>query len=139
MPKVKETVEETVNPVEPTIPEVEVQKTEELSPNSTPPIEFRRNEYGLLSHVNYVFNEDGTVNWRKMIKPEFLAVNKEAFERRNQIPPTSIEGLEDKDLIMLLGGIKELAKIRGYNLVSHFPISVSDHYVAVRTMISWIP
>ncbi len=106
---------------------------------NTPPIQFKRNEFGLYEHVNYVFNEDGSVNWRKMVKPEFLVVNKDSFERRNQVPPSSTEGLEDKDLIILLGGIKELAKIRGYNSVTHYPLAITDTYVAVRSSINWIP
>jgi len=33
---------------------------------------YQRDEYGLLENVNYIFNGDGSVNWRSMIKPEFL-------------------------------------------------------------------
>lgn len=111
----------------------------ELIPKSAPPIEFKRNKLGLLNHVDHEFNEDGSVNWRKMIKPEFLVVNKEVFTRKGQIPPTSIEGLDDSELIILLGGIKDLAKLRGYTSVSHTPLYVSDKYVAISTRIEWIP
>ena len=39
----------------------------------TPNEKLKRNEDGLLSNppVDYVFNEDGSVNWRKMVRTEF--------------------------------------------------------------------
>ena len=36
------------------------------------PEKFRRNEHGLLESVDYVFNNDGSVNWRAMITSEQL-------------------------------------------------------------------
>ncbi len=38
---------------------------------------YKRNEFGLLEGVEYKFNEDGSVNWRAMIKPEHLYPNRE--------------------------------------------------------------
>ena len=48
-----------------------------------PPSVFKRNEYGLLEDesVNYEFNLDGTVNWRKMVKPEFLVANSDLCKK----------------------------------------------------------
>jgi len=73
-----------------------------------PPTIVKRNEYGLLEdkNINYIFNEDGSVNWRKMIKPEFLVAN------RDRTDETDISKLEDNELIILLGGLKDLANIR---------------------------
>jgi hypothetical protein len=78
---------------------------------------YKRNGHGLLENAEYIFNEDGSVNWRAMIKPEFLYPNKGWFEARNKAVPTSSEGLDDKQLLIMLGGIKELAKMRGYHNV----------------------
>lgn len=100
---------------------------------------WKRNEDGLLSFVNYERNADGSINWRKMIKPEFLVVNKQSFERRKQEVPKTIEGVDDKDLLILLGGIKDLARLRGYTAVQHQPIVTSPNYCSVRTTIHWIP
>ena len=36
------------------------------------PGKFQRNTFGLLGDVNYEFAEDGSVNWRSMIKDEHL-------------------------------------------------------------------
>ena len=38
---------------------------------------YKRNEHGLLENVDYTFKEDGSIDWRAMIKPEFLYPNKE--------------------------------------------------------------
>lgn len=104
-----------------------------------PPIKWERNEYGLLKHVDYVFNEDGSVNWRQMIKPEYLVINKKNFEKRGQKAPDSITDVEDKDLLILLGGIRNLAMIRGFDYVQHHPLCVQPGYAAIRTTIGWIP
>ena len=100
-----------------------------------------RNEYGLICDgaVNYVYNDDGTVNWRKMVKPEFLVPHKQVFERTSRPVPTSIEGLADKELLILLGGIKELAAIRGFASCSYQLTSPSSEYVAAVCRIEWIP
>ncbi len=39
-----------------------------------------RKANGLLSNVEYVFNEDGSINWRAMVKAEHLYPNKDWFE-----------------------------------------------------------
>src|ERR1700722_13316795 len=44
--------------------------TIELVKKNIPSIVRKRNEYGFLENVDYVFKEDGKVDWRKMIKPE---------------------------------------------------------------------
>lgn len=102
-----------------------------------PPITFKRNEYGLLENVNYVFNEDGRVNWRKMIKPEHLYVNKNKFESRGLPTPTSIEGVADEDLVIKLSGIKELAQLRGYSSVNHKVITSKENFASVVCEIVW--
>ena len=44
---------------------------------STPPKVIKRNEYGLMEGLDYVYQENGLVNWRKMIKPEYLVPNRQ--------------------------------------------------------------
>ncbi len=106
---------------------------------ATPPNIVKRNEYGLIESVNYVFNEGGFIDWRKMVKQEFLVANKQNFERRKQSVPENIENLDDKDLLILLGGIKELAQIRGFKSVNYDVKSPSPDYVVASCSITWIP
>lgn len=107
--------------------------------NNIPPFNWSRNEYGLLNHINYIFHEDGSVNWRAMIPLEYLVPNKQNFERRKQPVPKSIEGLEDRDLLLLLGGIKFLSAIYGFNKVDHEVIESREDFVCVKTTICTPP
>ena len=102
------------------------------------PEKYKRNEHGLLESVDYVFNNDGSVNWRAMISSEHLYPNKDWFERRKMPVPSSIEGLDDGQLLIKLSGIKELAKLRGFHNVTYDVSESSDSRVVVQCMISWI-
>ena len=51
------------------------------------PDAYKRNQHGLLENAEYVFNEDGSVDWRAMIKDEFLYPNKGWFDMRNMSTP----------------------------------------------------
>jgi len=99
-----------------------------------PPSVFKRNQYGLIEdkQISYQFNDDGTVNWRKMIKPEFLVAN------RDRTDETDISKLEDNELIILLGGLKDLANIRGYQSVTYKIHEASPEYVCASCTITWI-
>ena len=100
-----------------------------------PPNIITRNKYGLLenSNINYIYNEDGTINWRKMVKTEYLVPN------RQKTQETDVSKLEDKDLLILLGGIKELAQIRGYTTVEYKVVAATENYFATSCRIIWIP
>lgn len=92
-----------------------------------------RNEDGLIDGLTYSFNEDGSINWRKMVKPEFLVSN------RDRTSETDITKLEDKDLLILLGGIKDVAQKRGFTSVTYDVKSPSSDYVVATCAIDWIP
>ena len=100
-----------------------------------PPRIITRNKYGLLENknINYIYNEDGSINWRKMVKTEYLVPN------RQKTQETDVSKLEDKDLLILLGGIKELAQIRGYSKVEYKVVTASENYFATSCRITWMP
>jgi hypothetical protein len=95
----------------------------------------KRDANGLIvgSSVDYHFNKDGLIDWRKMVKTEHLVPN------RQKTSETDVSKLEDNQLIILLGGIKELAQIRGYTDVKYNIVSPSSDYVAATCSITWIP
>lgn len=101
-------------------------------------LKFKRNELGLLDSVTYKYNEDDTIDWRSIINPKYLYVNKENFLRRKETVPESIVGVRDSDLISTLGGLKELASLRGYTSVSYRPIVAGNDYAATTCRIEWI-
>jgi len=107
----------------------------EKNPHLTPQ---SRNAWGLIQGIDYKTNEDGSINWRAMVKPEHLFPNRGWFESRKQQMPTSIEGLADNQLLIKLSGIKELAKLRGYTSVKYDVIKCEASYVAIKCGITWI-
>ena len=110
-------------------------KSKEETSSIEPPKTFERNGSGLLqdSSVEYVFTDDGMIDWRKMVKTEYLVSN------RDRTSVTDVTKLQDRDLLILLGGIKELAQIRGYKNVSYTVTSPSSDYVVAVCTITWIP
>lgn len=107
--------------------------------NCVPPFALERNEHGLLTRVNYEFDESGFINYRKLIPDEFLVPNRQFFQKRNQEVPKTIEGLEDNQILVLLAGWKWLAKIRGYNRIDHEVIETKPESIVIKTSICWIP
>lgn len=99
------------------------------------PKKVTRNKDGLISgaSVDYIFTEDGQIDWRKMVKTEFLVPNRQRTSERD------VTKLKDSELIILLGGIKELAQIRGYTNVHYDVVSPSPDYVVATCSIDWIP
>ena len=93
-----------------------------------------RDENGLLSDTDYIFTDEGLIDWRKMIKPEYLVANKDSSKG-----VTDVTKLKDWQLIILLGGIKELAQIRGYTNVTYDVVSPSSDYVVATCNITWRP
>lgn len=100
----------------------------------------QRDEYGLLNNTEYSFNSDGTINWRNMIQKEYLVPNRDFFKNKNiNLKELEVSLLPDNQLLILLGGIKELAQIRGFNRVEYDVIDAGPEYVAVKCTIHWIP
>lgn len=98
-----------------------------------------RDENGLLRSVIYSFNDDGSVNWRAMIGSEHLYPNKDWFESRNKAVPTSVDDLEDHQLLIKLSGIKELAKLRGISNVRYEVVEATSERAVVLCSVDFIP
>jgi|GEM_PF-676941 len=115
--------------------DIQIENTATPMLQVTPPKLVTRNNYGLIEDqtLNYVFNDDGTINWRKMVKVEHLVPN------RQKTQETDVSKLQDKDLLILLGGIKELAQIRGYTSVEYKVVAASENYFATSCRITWLP
>ena len=86
-----------------------------------------------MEGLDYIYQENGLVDWRKMIKPEYLVPN------RQRTQETDVSQLKDRDLIILLGGIKALAQIRGYKDVRYDIKFASIEYAAASCTIKWTP
>lgn len=93
---------------------------------------------GLINNKEYKFTSDGFVDWRAMIDPQFLYPNKDFFEIRKLSLPSSIEGLDDKQLLIMLSGIKELARLRGFKSVRYSLNHIASNYVVATCSIEWV-
>ena len=73
-----------------------------------------RDTNGLLvdKKVNYIFEENGMIDWRKMINTDHLYANPS-----KKLSETDVTKLKDTEFCILLSGLKELAQIRGYSKV----------------------
>ena len=106
----------------------------------------KRNEHGLYDHINYVYREDGLgIDWKKMLKPEHLAFNAQYESKIKQIykvddlSQLDKSTVEDKYLVILLSGIKYLARLRGYLNVDNVITHTSDQKATANCSIVWTP
>ena len=106
--------------------------------NSVGPSSFIRDENGLLNNIQYTFSEDGSVDWRSMIKDEHLFPNRSWFDLRKKDLPKSINGLADHQLLIKLSGIKELARLRGFSSVHYDFVQCQIDHVAVTCSIEFM-
>ena len=104
--------------------------------NSFGPESYQRDDNGLLKNIQYIFNKDGSIDWRKMVNDEHLFPNAQAF---NGAPPSSIEGIPDNKLLIKLAGIKELARLRGFSDISYEVVKCELDHVAVICRMIFIP
>lgn len=114
-------------------------KEEEAQEDAVKEILFSRDHNGLLTGKSYEFTEDGLVNWRKMINFKYLVPNLSKFPSGTENKDLNIQDLDDSQLLILLGGIKELANIRGYSKVEYKVFNCTQNHVAVSCKITWLP
>lgn len=112
-------------------------KKSEIQPSGLKAI--KRNSFGLIEGMEYQFDNIGLVDWRKMVKPEFLVPNSLNFTKKGLEIPKSIEGLDDENLLITLAGVKQLAFLRGYKNVTYSCFAAAPDYVALKCSILWIP
>jgi len=106
--------------------------------NSTGPSSFIRDDNGLLKNIQYQFSDDGSVDWRSMIKDEHLFPNRSWFDLRKKDCPRSIEGLSDHQLLIKLSGIKELARLRGFKSITYDFVKCDIDHVAVTCSMEFL-
>ena len=107
-----------------------------------------RREDGLLSNINYKFDQYGFVDWKDMIPNDEVSLNREAFLKKST--PIDVDSLKQEEIeelklkasdhekVIKIGGYKHLAFIRGYSSVETKVDYYGDKCVAVCT-ITWVP
>lgn len=90
-----------------------------------------RNEQGLIDGITYHPNADKTINWELMIPNEFIVAKDEA----NKAKP--VGELKPNEKLILLGGFKYLAKLRGFRAVEYQTIFASETKVCLACTINF--
>lgn len=104
-----------------------------------PPHKNLRDTNGLIeTGVNYIFRSDGSVDWAKMVPENHVYINEGYFTSRDLELPASLEGLDDQQKIIKHTGLRELARIRGYNSVN-FNYERINGACICKCSISWLP
>lgn len=118
--------------------------TEVSPPVSNIPTKVRSlNKYGLVEGVGYIFNEDGKVDWKKMIPRKYLVINRQKEEEIQKelgkpIEEVSIEEIDEKNLLVLLAGFRYLANLRGFSELTYDRPSIGPNgEVSVACTIIW--
>lgn len=98
---------------------------------------FSRDSRGLLTSVEYKYKNDGSVDWRAMIRPEHLVIQKDKKDKVEQqygkkVEELDLSTIEDKYILLLLSGIKEILRIRGFKHVQQH-VDFVNHEKAVVT------
>ena len=99
-------------------------------------VRVKRDEDGLITEpkVEYSFDANGFIDWRKMLNDEWL------YPNPTKHPASAdVSKLKDSDLCVLLQGYKELAQVRGYTDVTYDVTSPSADYVIATCTITWKP
>jgi hypothetical protein len=100
---------------------------------------FKRNSDGLVQGLDYKFDDQGLIDWRAMLDNKWLYPNPSSVDKGFCKRNTPVSDLQDKDLCIMLGGLKELAQWRGFANVNYTIVSASPEYVAMSCEIDWIP
>lgn len=105
------------------------------------------NAVGLRNGVNYSFTEEGLVDWKEMIPDEFIVISKSYLDE-HQIDPSEVSEEEmaelksavpERDLVILLGGFKYLARLRGFLDCSYETLDSRDGYYATKCKVIFRP
>jgi hypothetical protein len=119
------------------IQEKEIESSNYVSP---------RDVNGFLKTVTLPLKENGLINWRKIISKEHLALNRYNLAGRG----VSIESMSqdeisklidespEEDLVIKLGGFRELAAIRGFEEIDSKIEGFNQDGVSIKVTIKWI-
>lgn len=113
--------------------ETEEPKVEEIFPKEPNP------QTGLIfDSSRYVIDEDGLIDWKAMIPTKYLFINEEKAKKSKVEIPEKIEDADESIVVIKLGGIRWLARVRGYESVSYEVVQTSPD-VIVKCQICWTP
>ena len=104
---------------------------------------FERDERGLVKGITYHYTPEGRIDWKRLVSPQFLYVTNEHKDRACQEQGVTLDKLDltkvnDKWLRITIGGINQLANLRGYVSMDYPIMHVADGSVTVTCSMTFI-
>ncbi len=122
-------------------------KVDQIVPYNVSARQSLRDERGLLKGVEYDFDRFGFVNWRKLVSPEYIVLNRKECAKigidtkliSREEKEKHLEELGDDKKLIKLAGFRELSRIRGVRSVDQRVQEWNSGVVCCHTEIVFIP
>jgi hypothetical protein len=106
----------------------------------------RRDERGLISGPDYEFDQYGFINWRKLVNPEHIVLNRMEMGKSGidvkliteEEKQKYLAEVPDSKKVIRLAGFRELARLRGFTEVAQM-IKPADGAVLCECTITFVP
>jgi hypothetical protein len=96
-----------------------------------------------MEGVSYIFNEEGRVDWKKMIPKKFFVINRQKEDEIQRelgkpIEEVTVDEVDEKNLLVLLAGFRYLANLRGFSELTYDRPTIGPNgEVSVACTITW--
>jgi hypothetical protein len=105
-----------------------------------------RDDKGLVANITHEYDEQGFVDWRKMVNKKHVALNRHSAAKAgvdvnaltDEEKQKYLDTWPDEKKVILLAGFKELARLRGYYFVNNI-VTQENEKVVCHCTISWLP
>lgn len=104
---------------------------------------YERDARGLVKGIIYHFTPEGRIDWRRMVDARFLYITNEFKDKACQeqgkpLAELDLMKVNEKWLRMTIGGINQLANLRGYMSLEYPHVHVTDSCVTATCAMQFI-
>jgi hypothetical protein len=107
----------------------------------------RDSETNLLPSVKYIYDKYGFIDYKSLISPEYFVLNRWNYAKRGididslseEQRANELSKVKEEDLLILLRGFKDIARIRGYTSMKSDLLHYSAVEAVVKVTIDWLP
>lgn len=107
----------------------------------------RDSETNLLPSVKYIYDKYGFIDYKSLISPEYFVLNRWNYAKRGIDIDTlseeqraeELSKAKEEDLLILLRGFKDIARVRGYTSMKSDLLHYSAVEAVVKVTIDWLP
>lgn len=107
----------------------------------------RDSETNLLPAVKYIYDKYGFIDYKSLISPEYFVLNRWNYAKRgidvntlsDEQRADELSKAKEEDLLILLRGFKDVARLRGYTSMKSDLLHYSAVEAVVKVTIDWLP